>query len=112
MITNFEDVQKFSKDSMDVTMKSVGAVSKSIQAIAAEMADYSKKSFEEGSAAMEKLLGAKTLDKAIEVQTDYLKASYEGFVTEATKLGDLYSDLAKESYKPFETMFGKAGSSS
>jgi len=105
MIKNFEEVQKLGKDNMDVTMKSVGAVSKGMQAIAAEVADYSKKSFEEGTAVVEKLLGAKTLEKAIEVQTDYFKASYEGFVSEATKLGDLYSDLAKETYKPFESMF-------
>ncbi len=110
MIANFDEVQKLSKDSMDITMKSVGAVSKSLQAIAVEMADYSKKSFEEGTAAIEKLLGAKSLDKAIEVQTDYMKASYEGFVSEATRLGDLYSDLAKETYKPFESLFGKTQS--
>ena len=47
MIKNFEEVQKLSKDNMDVTLKSMGAVSKSLQAIAVEVADYSKKSFEE-----------------------------------------------------------------
>ena len=109
MMKNFEDVQKMSKDSVDQTLKSMGAVSKSLQAIAVEMADYSKKSFEESTAVVEKLLGAKTLEKAIEVQTDFFKSSYEGFVSEATKLGDLYSDLAKETYKPFENVFGKVG---
>jgi phasin family protein len=107
MIKNFDDVQKLSKDNVDLTLKSMGAVSKGFQAIAAEMADYSKKSFEESTAVVEKLLGAKTLEKAIEVQTDFFKSSYEGFVSEATKLGDLYSDLAKETYKPFESAFGK-----
>ena len=66
------------------------------------MTNYSKKWFEDGTAAMERLLGAKTLEKAIEVQTDYAKTAYEGFVAQATKLGELYADLAKESYKPFE----------
>lgn len=112
MIKNFEDVQKLSKDNLDVTMKSMSAVSKGIQAIAVEMADYSKKSFEEGTAVIEKLLGAKSFDKAVEVQTDYLKSSYEGFVSEATKLSDLYTDLAKETYKPFEGVFGKVGAAS
>lgn len=109
MIKNFEDVQKLGKDNVDLTLQSMGAVSKSMQAIAAELADYSKKSFEESTAVVEKLLGAKTLEKAIEVQTNYFKSSYEGFVSEATKLGDLYTDLAKETYKPFETAFGKVG---
>jgi hypothetical protein len=107
MMKNFEDVQKLSKDNMDTTLKSFGAVSKGIQAIAVEMADYSKKSFEEGTAVIEKLMGVKSFDKVIEVQNDYFKSSYEGFMSEATKLGDLYTDLAKESYKPFEGVFGK-----
>jgi phasin family protein len=108
MIKNLDDMQKLGKDNMDATLKSFGAVSKGVQAIAVEFADYSKKSFEEGTAAIEKLFGAKTIEKAIEVQSDFVKSAYEGFVAEATKLGDLYADLAKESYKPFETYLGKA----
>jgi hypothetical protein len=108
MVKNFEDVQQFGKDSMDATLKSFGAFTKNAQAIAIELADYGKKVFEQGTAATEKLIGAKSLDKAIEVQTDYIKNSYEGFVAEATKLGELYADLAKEAYKPFETQFTKS----
>ena len=105
---NLDDMQKVGKDNMDATLRSFGAVSKSVQAIAVEVADYSKKSFEEGSAAAEKLFGAKSLEKAIEIQTDYAKTAYEGFVAQATKMGELYADLAKETYKPFETFVPKA----
>lgn len=108
MIKNFEDMQKMSKDSMDATMKSFGTLSKAGQAIATEMADYSKKSFEDSTKVMEKLLGAKSLDKAIEIQTDFAKTAYEGFVAQATKIGELYADLAKETYKPFEAYVVKA----
>jgi hypothetical protein len=107
MLKNFEDIQKLGKDNMDNAMKQFGTVSKGWQAIATECADYSKKSFEEGSAALEQLFGAKSLEKAIEIQSTYVKSAYEGFVAEATKLGELYQDLAKESYKPFEGMMAK-----
>ena len=107
MLKNFDEVQKFGKENMDMAMKSFGAVSKGMQAIAVEVADYSKRSFEDSTAAMEKLLGAKTLEKAIEVQSDYFKTAYEGFVSEATKIRDLYSDLAKETYKPLEGFLAK-----
>src|SRR5262245_1699339 len=107
MLKNFDDVQKIGKDNMDVAMKSFGAVSKGFQAIAAEVADYSKKSFEQGTATLEKLMGAKSVDKAVEVQSDYIKSTYEGFVAEATKIGELYADIAKESYKPYEGILGK-----
>jgi hypothetical protein len=104
---NFDDLQKYGKDNVDAALKSLNAMSKSAQAIAIETADYSKKAFEQGSAALEKLLGAKTLDKAIEIQTEYAKSAYETFVAQATKIGELYADLAKETYKPFEPLLGK-----
>jgi phasin family protein len=102
-----DEMQKFGKDSMDMAMTTFGAWSKSAQAIMAEMVDYSKKSAEGSAAAWEKLLGAKSPEKAMEVQSEYLKSAYEGFVAEATKLGEMYSDLAKEAYKPFEGALGK-----
>jgi hypothetical protein len=108
MIKNFDDMQKISKDSMDATMKWLGWVSLSWVGIAAEVADYSKKSFEDGTKVVEKLFGARSLDKAIEIQTDYAKSAYEGFVAQATKIGELYADLAKETYKPFESYMVKA----
>jgi phasin family protein len=107
MLKNFEEFQKLGKDNVDVAMKQLGTASKGWQAIATEFADYSKKSFEDGSAALEKLFGAKTLETAIEVQSDYAKTAYEGFVAQATKFGELYADLAKESYKPFEGLLAK-----
>ena len=107
MLKNFDEIQKYGKENMDATMKAWGQLTKGVQTIAAETADYSRKSFEEGSAALEKLLGAKSLDKAIEIQTTYAKTAYEGFVAQATKLGELYADLAKETYKPFENFVGK-----
>lgn len=108
MVKNFEDLQQVGKENVDVALKSMGALSKSAQAIAVEVADYSKKSFEDGTAALEKLFGVKSLDKAIEVQTEYAKIAYEGFVAKASKIGELYADLAKETYKPFEAMMAKA----
>lgn len=108
MFENFDALQKMGKENMDLALKSFGAASKGIQAIATEVVDYQKKSFEEGTAAIEKLLGAKTLDKAIEAQTEYYKNAYEGFVSRATKIGELYADIAKETYKPFEGAIAKA----
>ena len=102
MIKNFEDLQSAGKENVDTALKSFGALSKGTQAIAVEVVDYSKKSFEDSTAVMEKLFGVKTLDKAIELQTEYAKSAYEGFVAKASKIGEMYADLAKEAYKPVE----------
>ena len=86
---SFEDMQKFGKDNTEVAMKTLAAFPKSVQTIAVEMADYSKKAFEDGAAATEKLIGAKSIEKAVEVQSDYFKTAYEGLVSQTAKLGEL-----------------------
>jgi len=102
-----EDMQKYGKESMEMAMTSFGAWTRSAQAIMAEVADYSKKSVEGSAAAWEKLLAAKSMDKAMQVQSEFLRSSCEDFVAEATKLGELYVDFAKETYKPFEGAIAK-----
>lgn len=108
MFQNFDEIQKISKEATEAALKNFNTVSKGVQALAVEVADYQKKSFEQGTAAFEKLLGARSLDKVIETQTDYFKNAYEGFVAQSKKFGDLYADLAKETYKPVETALAKA----
>jgi len=102
-----DDMRKLGEDSMGAAMSSFNACTKNAQAIAAEVADYSKKSLEGCTAAWEKLASAKSLDKAAEIHSEFLRSAYEDFVARATKLGELYVDLAKEAYKPFEGMFAK-----
>lgn len=108
-MTNYvDDFQKMSQDNLESVMANAGVASKVFQEIATESADFSKKAFEEGSATAEKLMGVKTFDKALEIQTEYAKASFEGFVAQATKVGDQYAALAKELYKPVEEAMTKA----
>jgi phasin family protein len=109
MIQQIDQIQKLGKDNVDAALKSFGVVSKGAQAIAVEAADYAKKSFEQSTAVVEKLVGAKTLDKAIEIHTDFLKSAYEGFVAQSTKVGELYASLAKDAFKPYEGLVAISG---
>jgi phasin family protein len=108
MFKNIEDFQKFSKDQLDAATETATSLSKGMQAIATEATDYSKKSLESSSAALEKLFGAKTIESAIQIQSEYAKSSYETFVAQATRFGELYTNLAKEAFKPVEAAVAKA----
>jgi hypothetical protein len=77
------------------------------QAIATAYGDYAKKSFEDTKSFVEKISGAKSFDKVIEIQTEFAKTAYETFVTESQKITALYGDLAKQSYKPFGSFVAK-----
>jgi hypothetical protein len=102
MINGFEDAQKAGQENMNRALESFGALSRGWQTLADETADFSKKSFEAGAAHMEKLLSARSLDVAVEAQTDFLRASYEKAVGQAARMGELYLGLVKDAAKPFE----------
>jgi hypothetical protein len=108
MMQQFEVFQKAGKENVDAALKSFGVASKGMQSIAVESADYTKKSFEQSTALVEKLVGVKTVDKAFELQADFAKSAYEGAVAQATKMGELYAAMLKDAYKPFETIVAKA----
>ncbi len=108
MMQSYEDANKLGKEFMDTSLKSLAAFSKGAQTITAEATEYSKKSFESGSAALEKLFASKSLDKAVEVQSDYARQAYEAFVAEATRMGEIYADIAKGTFQPFESVIAKA----
>ena len=100
---NFEDFQKFSKQQMDTVNSLASTMTKGFQEIAAESTDYSKKAFAANTAAVEKLLGAKSVETAIQIQTEYAKSAYEGFVAQASKINELIVKLVTEAFKPVET---------
>lgn len=106
-MNGFEDFQKIGKDNLEAAVKGFGEFNKGFQAITTELTDYSKKAFDEGTATFEKLAGAKSVEQAVEIQTDYAKKAYENYVAEASKIGELYVDLAKEIYKPVEDALAK-----
>ena len=102
MTNVFDDVQKAGRDGVERTIASFGAWTKGVQALAAETADFSKRSFDDSAAHVEKLFGAKSIDSAVTAQTEFLKASYEKALGQANKLGELYVDIAKDVAKPFD----------
>ena len=110
MFKNLEDMQKVTKEQFDAVSGISSTVSKGFQQIATETAEYTKKSFESASAVAEKLVGAKSFEAAVEVQTEYAKSAYEAFVAQAKKMGDLYASLAKDTFKPVEMAVAKAQS--
>jgi len=108
MLKNIEDFQKFGQYNMDAAMKMFGEWSRGWQAIATEMTDYTKRSFEEGTATFEKLLSAKSMEQAMEIQSGYARRAYDGYLHQMSKLGGLYAEWAKEAYKPVEKVLQNA----
>jgi len=79
----------------------------SLQTIANAYRDYTRKSFEQFGSFFEQLSGVRSLDKAMEVQTEFVKRAYENSVAESQKIRELHRKLARQTFEPFESLVGK-----
>jgi outer membrane biosynthesis protein TonB len=95
------------KPQVDAALAAANCPSVDFQTLATAYGNYTKKSFEDTKAFVEKLSGVRSLEKAVEIQTEFAKQAYETFVTESQKIRELYSGLAKQSLKPFEGLVAK-----
>jgi phasin family protein len=102
-----EDIQQYGKEHFETVVASATTLQNGFQAIASAYGDYTKKSFEDTKSLVEKLSSVKSLDKALEVQTEYAKSAYETLVAESQKIAGLYTDLAKQTFKPYEGLIAK-----
>ena len=102
-----EDMQNYGKEQFEQAVASATTFQSGIQAIATAYSDYAKKSFEDTKSFAEKLSGVKSVDKAIEAQTEFARSAYETFVAESQKIAGLYTDLAKQTFKPYEGLVAK-----
>lgn len=105
MINSFQDFQKVGKVEVDGYLKTMGEWNKNWQAIATEMTDYSKRSFEDGTATFLKLASARDMQQVMEIQTTYAKRAYEDYMRQMSKIGAMYQSIAKDAFKPVERAF-------
>jgi phasin family protein len=102
-----QDTERAGKTAFDMALNAFGAWAKGAQTVTIEVIEYTKKSAESSAAAWERLVGAKTLDGAFEVQSDFARSAYEELVAEAAKLGEIYVEFAREAYAPLRTAFAE-----
>lgn len=85
-----------------------GPVPISLRTIANAYGAYTLKSLEETRSFVERLTGVRSLDKAMEVQSEFAKQAYANFVAETQKISDLHRELARQTFRPLEGLVTKA----
>jgi phasin family protein len=97
---NFEGLTAFGQENVDALVKSSEIAAKAAEGIGTEISAYSKKAFEDGVAAAQELAAAKTLTELFEKQTAFAQTAFEGFVSQATKMNEIYVAAAKDISAP------------
>ena len=108
MVTSLGALNEKSRELLGSGMASLTAVNDGLRAIAGEAVDYSRQSFDEGSALMRKLASVRSPEQAFHTQSAFSKSACETFIAQAARFGELYADLAREAFKPYEAALVRA----
>jgi hypothetical protein len=79
----------------------------SYQAIADAYRRYTTESLDRTQTFFGRLAGVRSLDKAFELQTEFAKQAYDGFVAESRKIRELHSQLARQRLKQWEGLVAR-----
>jgi hypothetical protein len=101
---NFDDFRELGKFQLDAVTSATNSTAKGWQAFAAEATDYSKRSLDTSRAYFEKLLRAQKLDEVIQIQSEFCQTAYGDFFARASRVGELCSNLAKETLGSAQTL--------
>jgi len=92
--------QNAATSGLNAASRSVGEFNNGFREIADEMNEYSIRSLENAFRAWQQFLDARPLQQVVEHQTRCAQNAYEAYVTEFSRLGDLYLSLTRRASEP------------
>jgi hypothetical protein len=96
------EFQKAAETGVEAASRSFGEANKGFQTLAAEMMHYSKAAFDDAIRTWGELIGVKSLEQAMAIQSDYAKRVYENHMAELSKLGEMCMGMMRDASKPVE----------
>jgi phasin family protein len=99
---SYDQFMSFGKENADAMMKAATAAGKGIETLNGEMFAYARKSLEESIAATKAVIGSKSLDEAIQRQSEFSKTAFEIYVDELAKFGEMTLATAKDAATPLQ----------
>lgn len=103
-----EDMTAFGQENLDAVIKSSEIAAKAAEGIGSELTAFSKKSFEDGVAAVQDFASAKTVTELFEKQSAFAQSTFEMYMHQATKMNEIYSAAAKDIAAPLNARFTAA----
>ena len=97
-----QQAQERMQSGFDAASRSFSEANKGFQALAAEMMNYSKSAFDDAIRTWEQLIGVRSLEQAIQIQSDYAKRVYENHMAELKKLGEMTVGMVRDASNPVE----------
>ncbi len=89
-----------SKKNLEAVVQSVTAATKGAESIGSQAMTYGRSSLEQGAEAARALTAARSVQEAVELQTNYARTALEGYLNELNRMSETVANSVKESLAP------------
>lgn len=107
-VASYGEVSAFGKQSVEAIVSASSVTAKGVESLNAEILAFAKTHMEDTLAAGKALTGAKTLQELMDLQGEYAKAAFDGYMGQVTKIGELTTKIAKEAFEPINAQLQAA----
>jgi len=103
-VSEFADLQKAS---LDAVMTSAGAFTKGCEKAASEQSAFTKECYEDSVSVAKAAAASKSIQEAFEIQSDYVRKSFERNLEQYRKMADLWTGVSKEVSAPVTEQYSQ-----
>lgn len=103
-----EQLTELSKGNVEAFVASTKIVAKGLETVGQDVAEYSRKSFEDASAALKGFAEVKSATDFFRLHSDFVRGQFDGFVAESSKLSETMIKLAGDVAEPLASRYSVA----
>lgn len=101
-VKGYDQFLGFGKETVEAYAKAANVAAKGAETLHNEIFAWSKQSMEDAIAHTKALTATKSVHEAFELQSDFAKTQFDGYVSQMTKIGEIFVATTKESFAPFQ----------
>lgn len=105
---NLDQVSDFNRENVEAMLVSSNIVAKGFEVVGKEFAAYAQKAAEANMAAAKNLGSAKNPQDLMDMQADWAKNAFDGFLAETAKLQDISTKVSTQAAQPINERINKA----
>jgi len=105
---NYDELADFNKETIEAMITSSNVVAKGVEDLGQELAAYAQQAAEKNIATAQKLFAVKNVQDAMDLQVEWAKSAFDGFVAESTKLQDMSMQLGTKASEPLSKQVNAA----
>lgn len=90
----------FNRQGVEAAIRAANAAVKGIEQVNGEVMAFSRQAMEDQSAVMQAVMSSKSVQDAVETQSQYAKSAMDAFLGQMTKINEIVMRTAREAVEP------------